>query len=258
MKRIDFEHGTVTGNILGAALPMLVAQILSLLYNIVDRVYIARIPEVGTAALGAVGLCFPLIVIITAFSNLFGSGGAPLFSIERGKNDQKKAERIMNTSYSMVCVCAVILMVTGFLFARPLLSLFGASADRDKAVGQLHDKSRGTEADNIFRIACTLRNFIFPHKAHFQFRFPGQEIQNEHCGKCLGNHSCNRSPLHTKAKYKDKQRVKQQVCDRSDRDGKHTNGRVALRVDERVHAGCHHRRQSSDQINHHIEYAMLY
>ena len=86
MKRIDFEHGTVTGNILGAALPMLVAQILSLLYNIVDRVYIARIPDVGTAALGAVGLCFPLIVIITAFSNLFGSGGAPLFSIERGKN----------------------------------------------------------------------------------------------------------------------------------------------------------------------------
>ena len=104
MKRIDFEHGTVTGNIFGAALPMLVAQILSLLYNIVDRVYIARIPEVGTAALGAVGLCFPLIVIITAFSNLFGSGGAPLFSIESGKNDQKKAERIMNTSYSMVCV----------------------------------------------------------------------------------------------------------------------------------------------------------
>lgn len=63
MKRIDFEHGTVTGNILGAALPMLVAQILSLLYNIVDRVYIARIPDVGTAALGAVGLCFPLIVV---------------------------------------------------------------------------------------------------------------------------------------------------------------------------------------------------
>lgn len=56
MKRIDFEYGTVTGNILGAALPMLVAQILSLLYNIVDRVYIARIPNVGTAALGAVGL----------------------------------------------------------------------------------------------------------------------------------------------------------------------------------------------------------
>ena len=58
MKRIDFENGTVTRNIFGAALPMLVAQILNLLYNIVDRIYIARIPKTGTAALGAVGLCF--------------------------------------------------------------------------------------------------------------------------------------------------------------------------------------------------------
>ena len=87
MKRIDFEHGTITGNILGAALPMLVAQLLSLLYNIVDRIYIARIPDVGTTALGAVGLCFPIIVIITAFSNLFGSGGAPLFSKSRSDHE---------------------------------------------------------------------------------------------------------------------------------------------------------------------------
>ena len=79
MKRIDFENGTVTGNILGAALPMLIAQILNLLYNIVDRIYIARIPDVGTKALGAVGLCFPVITIITAFANLFGGGG-PLSS----------------------------------------------------------------------------------------------------------------------------------------------------------------------------------
>ena len=92
MKLIDFEHGTVTGKILGAALPMLVAQILNLLYNIVDRIYIARIPNVGTAALGAVGLCFPLIVVITAFSNLFGSGGAPLFSIYRGKMSRKNRQ----------------------------------------------------------------------------------------------------------------------------------------------------------------------
>lgn len=127
MKRIDFENGTVTGNILGAALPMLVAQILSLLYNIVDRVYIARIPEVGTAALGAVGLCFPLVVIITAFANLFGSGGAPLFSIYRGKKKEQEAGRIMNTSFSMVCCSAVVLMMIGLLFARPLLTLFGAS-----------------------------------------------------------------------------------------------------------------------------------
>ena len=129
MKRIDFENGTVVGNILGAALPMLVAQILNLLYNIVDRVYIARIPGVGTAALGAVGLCFPLIVIISAFANLFGSGGAPLFSIYRGKKDSTRAEQIMDTSFSMVCASAVVLMALGMLFARPLLVLFGASED---------------------------------------------------------------------------------------------------------------------------------
>ena len=129
MKRIDFEHGTITGNIIGAALPMLVAQILSLLYNIVDRIYIARIPEVGTTALGAVGLCFPIIVIITAFSNLFGSGGAPLFSINRGKKDTQKARIIMNTSFSMLCVCGVILMGIGMVFANPILVLFGASKE---------------------------------------------------------------------------------------------------------------------------------
>ena len=70
MRQIDFEHGGIAQNILKAALPMLVAQVLNLLYNIVDRIYIARIPDIGTAALGAVGLCFPIIVIITAFSNL--------------------------------------------------------------------------------------------------------------------------------------------------------------------------------------------
>lgn len=127
MKRIDFENGTVTGNIIGAVLPMLVAQILNLLYNIVDRIYIARIPEVGTAALGAVGLCFPLIVIISAFANLFGSGGAPLFSIFRGKKEEQQAIHIMNTSFSMLCFSAVILMVIGLTFAHPLLTLFGAS-----------------------------------------------------------------------------------------------------------------------------------
>ena len=129
MKRIDFENGTITGNILGAALPMLVAQLLNLLYNVVDRIYIARIPGEGTAALGAVGLCFPLIVIITAFANLFGSGGAPLFSIYRGKKKEPEAVCIMNTSFTMSSASALILMVTGLCFARPLLILFGASSE---------------------------------------------------------------------------------------------------------------------------------
>lgn len=128
MKRIDFENGTITQNILGAALPMLVAQILNLLYNIVDRIYIARIPQVGTAALGAVGLCFPLIVIISAFANLFGSGGAPLFSIERGQKQTQQALHVMDTAFTMLCVGGVVLMGLGLFFARPLLTVFGASA----------------------------------------------------------------------------------------------------------------------------------
>lgn len=129
MKRIDFENGTITQNILGAALPMLVAQILNLLYNVVDRIYIARIPQVGTAALGAVGLCFPLIVIISAFANLFGSGGAPLFSIHRGQKQPQQALSIMDTSFTMLCGSGIVLMAIGLAFARPLLTVFGASAD---------------------------------------------------------------------------------------------------------------------------------
>lgn len=129
MQQIDFEHGTVTGNILGAALPMLVAQVLNLLYNIVDRIYIARIPDTGTAALGAVGICFPLIVIISAFANLCGSGGAPLFSIYRGQKNNSQAVTVMNTSFTMLVISAIVLMMAGMSFAKPLLLLFGASDD---------------------------------------------------------------------------------------------------------------------------------
>ncbi len=129
MKRIDFEHGSITSHIVASAFPMMVAQLLSLLYNIVDRIYIARIPGAGTTALGAVGLCFPIIVIITAFSNLFGSGGSPLFSIRRGMGDEKAAREIMNTSFFMICTSALVLMAVGMVFARPLLTLFGASQD---------------------------------------------------------------------------------------------------------------------------------
>ena len=127
MQQIDFEHGTVTGNILGAALPMLVAQVLNLLYNIVDRIYIARISDTGTAALGAVGICFPLIVIISAFANLCGSGGAPLFSIYRGQKNNSQAVTVMNTSFTMLVISAIVLMMAGMSFAKPLLLLFGAS-----------------------------------------------------------------------------------------------------------------------------------
>ena len=139
MRRVDFENGGIIPNIVQSAFPMLIAQVLNLLYNIVDRIYIARIPEIGTAALGAVGLCFPVIVIITAFSNLFGSGGAPLFAIARGGHEQERARRILHTSFTMLVYCAVVLMAAG-PFVRP--AGFGAVwglARRDAVCLALHD-----------------------------------------------------------------------------------------------------------------------
>lgn len=127
MRRVDFENGKILHNILATALPMLVAQILNLLYNIVDRIYIARIPGIGTAALGAVGLCFPLVILITAFTNMYGSGGAPLFSMARGAGRREEAHGIQNTSFFLLISTAVFLTVFGEIFGRPILTAFGAS-----------------------------------------------------------------------------------------------------------------------------------
>lgn len=127
MKRVDFENGKTLNNILATALPMLVAQIINLLYNIVDRIYIARIPEIGTVALGAVGLCFPIVILTTAFTNMFGSGGAPLFSIARGQKNEERAREIQNTSFFLLIATGIILIIVGEIFGRPILAAFGTS-----------------------------------------------------------------------------------------------------------------------------------
>ena len=127
MRRVDFGNGKTLTNIVATALPMFVAQILNLLYNIVDRIYIARIPRIGTAALGAVGLCFPIVILITAFTNMFGSGGAPLFSISRGAGNRKEASMIQNTAFFMLLVTAGVLTVLGEFIGSPVLRVFGAS-----------------------------------------------------------------------------------------------------------------------------------
>lgn len=127
MKQIDFSQGSITKNIFQTAIPMLVAQVLNLLYNIVDRIYIGRIPTVGSLALGAVGLCFPVITILSAFANLYASGGGPIFAIERGRKELRHASRIMNTCFYLLIATAIVLTIFGQVFARPMLILFGAS-----------------------------------------------------------------------------------------------------------------------------------
>ena len=123
----NFSTGNVYRNIMEVAVPMIIAQILNLLYNIVDRIYIGKIPEIGATALTGVGLCFPIITLITAFTYLFGNGGAPLCSMERGRGNEKEAEMLMGNTFVMLIGTGVILTVTGLLFYRPILYAFGAS-----------------------------------------------------------------------------------------------------------------------------------
>lgn len=125
--QVDFSTGDVRRGILAVAAPMLVAQVLNLLYNIVDRIYIGKIPGEGTLALAGLGLCFPLVTLVTAFANLFGVGGAPLCSIARGQKDEKTAAKIMANAWFMLMVCGVALTVVGLVFHKPVLYLFGAS-----------------------------------------------------------------------------------------------------------------------------------
>lgn len=126
-RQVDFSTGDVRRNILDVAAPMLVAQVLNLLYNIVDRIYIGKIPGEGTLALAGLGLCFPIVTLVTAFANLFGVGGAPLCSIARGQKDDKTAGKIMANAYFMLVVCGLVLTVVGLVFHKPVLYLFGAS-----------------------------------------------------------------------------------------------------------------------------------
>lgn len=123
----DFSKGSVIKNILKLALPMTLAQLINVLYNIVDRIYIGMIPEHATLSLTGLGLCLPIISIVIAFANLFGMGGAPLCSIERGRGNTSEAESIMGNAFVMMVAVGILLTVTGLVFRRPMLYLFGAS-----------------------------------------------------------------------------------------------------------------------------------
>ena len=103
-KKHDFTIGTVSGSIVRLSLPMILAQLVNVLYNIVDRMYLGHMPGDGRLALTGVGVAFPIITIINAFANLCGSGGAPLCSIERGRGDEEKAGQIMGNSLTLLLV----------------------------------------------------------------------------------------------------------------------------------------------------------
>lgn len=123
----DFSKGSIVRNIINLAVPMTLAQLINVLYNVVDRIYIGRIPGAGSLPLTGVGLCLPIISMVTAFANLFGMGGAPLCSIERGRGNVDEAEKIMGNSFAMMVIFGIGLTVLGIALKRPMLYLFGAS-----------------------------------------------------------------------------------------------------------------------------------
>lgn len=126
MEKLDYGDTHVGRNILHSALPLMVAQLLMLLYNIVDRFYIGRIEGIGTVALGAVGFCFPIIQLITGVTNLFGLGGSPLFGMAMGERRPEKAGQIVNTAYRCLCLSAGAILILGEILAPGILKLLGA------------------------------------------------------------------------------------------------------------------------------------
>ncbi|MDE7216178.1 MAG: MATE family efflux transporter [Clostridia bacterium] len=118
-------EGKILPLIFKLTIPAVIAQLITFLYNIVDRMFVAKIGESGMDALAALGIVLPITLIIQAFANLIGLGGSPLASIKLGENDKSEADRIFNVSFIMLTIVGIIVSVITFAFARPIVVLFG-------------------------------------------------------------------------------------------------------------------------------------
>lgn len=127
------------------AVPSVIAQIVNMLYNIVDRIYIGHIPGSGSLALTGVGVCLPIIMVVSAFAALVGSGGAPRASIFMGKDDMDSAEKILSGCFTVQIIISAILTAVLLLFGRSMLLTFGASENTiDYAVDYMSIYAVGT------------------------------------------------------------------------------------------------------------------
>ena len=147
-QNVDLGSGKVSQLLFSLALPTITSQIVNMLYNLVDRIYIGHmqpVETVGKLALTGVGVCLPIIVVISAFAALLAMGGAPRASIQEGRGNPKEAERIMGNCFTMLVMASVVLTVVLQLFARDLLLLFGASENTiDYAAAYMGIYSLGT------------------------------------------------------------------------------------------------------------------
>lgn len=126
-KKIDFSEGPVWKCIVAQAIPLTIAQLVQLLYNVVDRIYLGHLGEGDSIALTGVGLTFPIVTLIMAFTALFGMGGVPLFAMARGDKDEEKAANILGNAFGLLVTSAILLTFICMVFRRPILFAFGAS-----------------------------------------------------------------------------------------------------------------------------------
>lgn len=126
---VDLGNEPVKHLLFILAVPAIVSQLVNALYNMVDRMYIGHIADIGATALTGVGVCFPIIMIVSAFAYLVGMGGAPRASIFMGRGDRKTAEKILGNCFSALLAVAAVLTAIVLIFQRPLLYMFGASGN---------------------------------------------------------------------------------------------------------------------------------
>ena len=156
--RKDMGSGSIPKLMAQLAIPAVIAQLINLLYNIVDRIYIGHIPEVGATALTGVGLFMPILMLINAFAMLAGSGGAPKAAISMGQKDKNTAEKIMGNCFALLLGMAVVLTIVFYISAPTLLRLFGAS---DATLPYAVDYSRIYILGSIFvMIVLGMNSFI--------------------------------------------------------------------------------------------------
>lgn len=128
-EKTDFSKGPVWKCIVAQAIPLTVAQLVQLLYNVIDRIYLGHMGDGNSMALTGVGLTFPVVSLIMAFTALFGNGGVPIFSIKRGAGDEETAGRILGNSFALLLGSSLILTAAGYAFTKPLLFAFGAGEE---------------------------------------------------------------------------------------------------------------------------------
>ncbi|MGM9937409.1 MAG: MATE family efflux transporter, partial [Candidatus Ornithomonoglobus sp.] len=125
----DFSKGSVRRHILSQAIPLTIAQLVQILYNITDRMYIGHLPGTSGLALTGIGLIFPIVTLINAFTTLFGQGGGALCSIARGAGKIERAEKIMTNTFELIIGSGVVIMVLCYAFKTPVIYALGASDD---------------------------------------------------------------------------------------------------------------------------------